>query len=428
MNIHEHEISDGLEDKLKDTSVAFVCDIIDHKDMTEEMNISIASVCERSNQKDLYYLRSILVSAGWNKNDDVFDVADLFAAKDTPVDKPFNYMHNDTDIIGHMISSTAMSEDGTEVTEEPLPEKMDLVTSAVIYKVWSDPDQKARVADLIEQIDSNQLAVSMECVFNNFDYALIGPDGEQKVISRNEDSAFLTKHLRAYGGAGEFQGYKIGRLLRNLYFTGKGLVDRPANPRSVILPKSDPFGPVQSNMVLTAMEVSMPDPQILEELEQAKASVVSLSSENETYKSTIASLTEKISTLENTVASINEEKLTLSQELQKLVSEMKSVSRKSALMNAGADEARASELVVKFSDATDEMFESVVALIVPAPAPAPKPEVEETVEADETVLDTVEDVEPTVTDIDDTVVDKISTASDWISNHILKSTSQKENK
>src|SRR5690606_32975140 len=41
-------------------------------------------------------------------------------------------------------------------------------------------------------------------------------------------------HLRAYGGNGVYEGYRLGRLLRNITFSGKGLVDVPANKRSHI--------------------------------------------------------------------------------------------------------------------------------------------------------------------------------------------------
>ena len=40
---------------------------------------------------------------------------------------------------------------------------------------------------------------------------------ENKVIARDENSAFLTKHLRAYGGTGQYDGYTVGRLLRSIF-------------------------------------------------------------------------------------------------------------------------------------------------------------------------------------------------------------------
>ena len=435
MQVYEAEKLDNLSDALKSVSVAMVCPITSTQLLSgdsEIAGITLASISDRPVQADLYYLNSILVSAGWNKNDDVFDVADLWAARETPVDKPFNYMHDETDIIGHMISSAAMGEDGAIINEVPLPDKMDLVTSAVIYKTWGDPDQSIRVNDLIAKIDEGQLAVSMECVFRNFDYAVVEPDGSQKVIARDENSAFLTKHLRAYGGNGTYEGYKIGRLLRDLYFSGKGLVDKPANPRSVILPKEvNPFKPVDTFSTL-AMEVVMPEDNsvqlaevnaLKEALSTEKATASTLATEVSGHKATITSLETKVNELEATIATISQEKLTLSQEIQKMVSEVKAAARKNALVTAGATEDKATELLSKFADATDEMFDVVVALIV-KPTPVTDTEsVEVEVETETEALETVTEVdEPAVVVVEDSVADKISVASQWLRASVLQST------
>jgi hypothetical protein len=435
MQVYEAEKLDNLSDALKSVSVAMVCPITSTQFLSgdsEIAGITLASISDRPVQADLYYLNSILVSAGWNKNDDVFDVADLWAARETPVDKPFNYMHDETDIIGHMISSAAMGEDGAIINEVPLPEKMDLVTSAVIYKTWGDPDQSSRVNDLIAKIDEGQLAVSMECVFRNFDYAVVEPDGSHKVIARDENSAFLTKHLRAYGGNGTYEGYKIGRLLRDLYFSGKGLVDKPANPRSVILPKEvNPFKPADTFSTL-AMEVVMPEDNsvqlaevnaLKEALSTEKATASTLATEVSGHKATITSLETKVNELEATIATISQEKLTLSQEIQKMVSEVKAAARKNALVTAGATEDKATELLSKFADATDEMFDVVVALIV-KPTPVTDTEsVEVEVETETEALETVTEVdEPAVVVVEDSVADKISVASQWLRSSVLQST------
>src|SRR6185436_8942860 len=53
-------------------------------------------------------------------------------------------------------------------------------------------------------------------------------------------TAYLDKHLRACGGGGKFidpdsgNEMRIGRVLRSITFGGCGLVDHPANKRSVI--------------------------------------------------------------------------------------------------------------------------------------------------------------------------------------------------
>lgn len=439
MKVYEAEKLDNLSDALTCTSVAMICPIthkesIRFEDATEKLllsKVALAYTNDRPIQSDLYYLNSILVSAGWNKNDDVFDVADLWAARETPVDKPFNYMHDETDIIGHMISSAVLGEDGSIINDLPLPEKVDIVTSAVIYKTWGDPTQSSRVNDLIEAIDGGNLAVSMECVFRNFDYAIIEPDGSHKVIARDENSAFLTKHLRAYGGTGSYDGFKVGRLLRDLYFSGKGLVDKPANPRSVILPKEvDPFKPVDT-FSTSAMEVVMPEDNsalllveaevktLKEALTAEKSTASTLATEVDGHKTTISSLEAKINELEVTIATVSQEKLTLSQEIQRMVAEVKSAARKNALVTAGASEDKATELLAKLAEATDEMFEIVVALIVKEPTPVLDTE---SVEVETEALEDVVEVEAPIIEIEDTVSDKISVASEWLRASVLQST------
>jgi hypothetical protein len=429
MDIHEYEQLDGLSDKLKANSVAFVCDVKVVDKVSEPIRMAaIASIHDRPEQKDLYYLNSILVSAGWNKNDDVFSVADLWASRNTPVDKPFNYMHDESDIIGHMIASAACNQNGGLVTEEPLPDQMDLVTCAVIYTTWSDPEQSQKVQSLIQQIEAGELAVSMECVFNNFDYAIVQSDGTQVLVKRCADTAFLTKHLRAYGGTGMYNGLKIGRALTDLTFCGKGLVDKPANPRSLILKKDvNPFSPEVKDFSTVAMEVEMPDEvdktvELQESLNAAKAEV-------DTHKGTISSLEAKIRELETTIATINDERSSLDAQIKSMVAEARQASRKNALLNAGADEAKASELLTKFAEASDEMFEVVVSLVKPVPMATPEAsvtqtetEVEEVVETSTASVEDLDEVEqvdtPAPTVIDDTIKDEVAKAAEWLSTQL----------
>jgi hypothetical protein len=46
----------------------------------------------------------------------------------------------------------------------------------------------------------------------------------------------MTSHLKAYGGSGHYGGERVGRVLKNIIFSGKGLTKKPANPDSRILP------------------------------------------------------------------------------------------------------------------------------------------------------------------------------------------------
>jgi hypothetical protein len=192
---------------------------------------------------DLYHLRAVLCtaggSAGWNKNDDVFDAAETWAARATPLHKPVNYNHAENDVIGHIVASSILS-DGKEWTADTAPsDPFDIVVASVLYRKQEDPDRQKRMDDLIQGIAAGDWFVSMECLLVHFDYAVAMKDGSIKSIARNQQTAFLTKHLRLYGGSGEYNGHKIGRLLRNYVFSGMGMVQTPANDRSIILPAAD---------------------------------------------------------------------------------------------------------------------------------------------------------------------------------------------
>jgi ABC-type phosphate transport system auxiliary subunit len=198
-------------------------------------------------QFDLFYMKSIMATVGWNLNDDVFDIKETWSARKTPEDKPFNLEHNPRKIIGHITGNYTMDCEGKvlddELSIEDLPEKFHLVSAAVVYRFLKskDEDLEKETKELIEAIEAGDYFVSMEALFAGFDYAVITADGSHAVIPRNEDSAFLTKYLRAYGGKGEYEGNKVGRLMRNLVFSGKGLVKSPANPESVTFAKVLPF-------------------------------------------------------------------------------------------------------------------------------------------------------------------------------------------
>jgi hypothetical protein len=241
MEIFDTEISDGLEEQIKASasiayaSLACKCDPDDSKNITVKSSASI-------NDSDLYYVQSILVSSSWNKNDDIFDKAEVWEARKTPEDKPTNLEHDENLIIGHITSNWPIDEQGLPIPENTsiadIPEKFHILTGSVIYRAFTSPDLKSRAEKLIEEIEAGEKYVSMECYFQGFDYGLINKQtGEYKVLSRNNSTAYLTKFLRAYGGSGEHENYKIGRVLRNITFSGKGFVDKPANPDSIIFTK-----------------------------------------------------------------------------------------------------------------------------------------------------------------------------------------------
>jgi hypothetical protein len=243
MQIFQQEYDDGLSDIIRaNASITYACvaEPCTNQGIVNSLK-HIKSIASLSDQ-DLYYVQSILVTSNWNKNDDIFDTKEVWLARNTPEDKPTNLEHDEATIIGHITSNWPITEDGILIDEntpvENLPEKFHILTGSVIYRAYSKPELKERSEKLIAEIEDGTKYVSMECLFKGFDYGLLNKStGEYKILSRNNDTAYLTKYLRAYGGLGEHQDYKIGRVLKNITFSGKGFVNKPANPESIIFTK-----------------------------------------------------------------------------------------------------------------------------------------------------------------------------------------------
>ncbi len=191
-------------------------------------------------QRDLLYFKDIFVSQGWNLNDDIFLQEELIKSWDTVTFKPVDWEHDRDRIIGVIYDSYITSKDGEKIPSDALAElkddqEIDIATESVIYK-WLFPEEAALVkasAD-IESDGFNQYAVSMECFFKRYDYGILEGD-ITKIVERNEETAFLDQYLRACGGKGIFSGKKIGRVLRDIVFGGKGIVKNPANIESIIM-------------------------------------------------------------------------------------------------------------------------------------------------------------------------------------------------
>lgn len=238
MQLFQQEYDDGIAERImgnKSLSFASVVEPLCVDSISKQMK-ALASIKDT----DMYYVQSILVSSNWNKNDDIFEPAEIWKAKETPEHKPTNLNHDEKIIVGHIISNYPITEDGILIDKntpvENLPKNFHILTGSVIYKAYTDPALKDRTRELIASIEEGTKYVSMECYFDNFDYGITDPaTGSYKVVARDDSSAYLTKYLRAYGGTGEKDNYKIGRVLRNITFSGKGYVDKPANVNSIIL-------------------------------------------------------------------------------------------------------------------------------------------------------------------------------------------------
>tara|TARA_Y100001938_G_scaffold142324_1_gene213354 strand:+ start:3562 stop:5064 length:1503 start_codon:yes stop_codon:yes gene_type:complete len=416
IKIYQKEINDGIGELVKSTaSVAYCSPATVHKNSVEAAKEVISKNCnedvldkvvaENKNQIDLYYLESVLVSTGWNKNDDVFLSEATWAARNTPEDKQFNFMHDENDIIGHITGSYVLTKDGKAVADDDAtrPDEFDIVTQAVLYNSWTDEENRERMQKIISEIEDDKWYVSMECLFAGFNYAVINDKGEAKILARDEESSFLTKHLRAYGGTGEYEGYKIGRALANISFSGKGLVSKPANSRSIILKRdqkssaSVKFNLKESDPQLSIGELNMSDTTLLEKqlaevqtqlseakteneaikakIEEAKdkefaSTIEAFEKDAEESKATIDELNETVKSTQAKIAELEDALQTSQTELAEAMKDMEEMKkkekmekRKAALVEAGISEEDVEESLASFDALADEAFESVVALM-----------------------------------------------------------------
>lgn len=284
MQIYQAEIDAGLQDQILNSKISIACDLFTKSDYVagSSQDILLQSIAKANpNQRDLFYKHSILASVGWNDNDDVFDKLETWNARNSPVDKQMNFMHNELEIIGHSTQSLVYGVDGNLILDDTpidkLPDKFDVVTEFVLYQMWDNAERQAQINKLIAEIDEGKWFVSMECRFPNFDYAIIDVDKQHKTVARNAQTAFLTKHLRAFGGTGEYEGRRIGRLIRNFFFSGQGIVDKPANRRSIIFNNAIVFNS-KGNLVITKGNNKMEE-QLQKQVAELKAQLDAVNAE-----------------------------------------------------------------------------------------------------------------------------------------------------
>lgn len=404
--VYTKEIEAGIAELIRNDNTLAMASTVKVGQPTD-LERAIANLELKNNtQPDLFYFESILVSTGWNKNDDVFSKAELLQAKDTPVDKKINLMHNEADIIGHMVTSAIYSGDmrvPDNVDLNSIPDDIDIVVGGVLYKIWENPDLQARMNKMLGDIGAGLWYVSMECVFPDFDYAIQTPTGEHKTIARTEETSFLTAFLRKYGGEGYYEGYKIGRLLKNLIFTGKGIVDNPANPKSFItkteisqflgtaasikiLPEKvmitqevydeaqKKIGQLEKSLASEQEVVKAKDEAIKAKDESAKAEKAKLESDLAIAKEIVTANEAKIKKYEEDLAKANEALNLAAEEAAKAMKAEKKAKRMAQMASVEVDSAKAEELVEKFLDSSDELFDSLVKAF-PAKATQTKEEI-----------------------------------------------------
>ncbi|NDG31511.1 hypothetical protein EB118_15760 [bacterium] len=329
---------------------------------------------------------------------------------------------------------------------------------------------------IINEIEQGKWFVSMECLFAGFDYALIDQQGNPKVIARNEQSSFLTKHLRAYGGTGEYEGYKVGRSLRDISFSGKGLVSKPANPRSIILDSSRAFLVNKQDDVILNIpkgEIQMSDTNLEQIVNETPSELTSANTINEVVSTTVeevtpnyaetisaleASLTEKTEAFkaleetlkanETVIKELQDALAAKDAEMMDMKKKEKNRTRKDKLMASGFEESEADESLSLYENLDDNAFEAIVAMYKKKMAKMDKKsefkeditedeknestnpkaavvasEVEKTEEVTETLFDGVNSTEAALvdaSDINDELQATRASVAQWLTENVLR--------
>ena len=465
--MHIYNAEKDLEHLITNNKIIASCQL-SPVEMTEEDKKILFKAIASEYDRDLYPVSTILVSTGKNKNDDIFLADELVAARCTPEHKPLNKEHKARAIVGHITKSEIVDDSLNVISEDDEDKKSEcsILAEGVIYKHLgnADAELQAETEEFIDELEEGQWFVSMETLFDNFDYGIEHPTLGNAIIARNEQTSFLTRHLRSYGGTGEYEGLKIGRVLRNLTFSAEGFVKNPANPKSLVLNNKsfaakaatmEDLG-LNTNLILGENTMSEDIQKKLDEANAeinglreklAKADVESYITKIADLESTVAKLTEdvadrdsKINTLETKVKDAVDEVTTASENVEKLnkqlveatkqletaAAEQKRADRISIMVDANIDKAEAEALVDKFSNVNDEQFADIVELKKSQTAETVEPEVEadEDVEG-ESAAETVEVVEPKgevslATASSDPTSDVVAALSNFLSQKLAK--------
>lgn len=212
---------------------------------TEDLKKAVANVIDlpKSGEKqpDLLYFSAIFVSAGTNLNGAHFLPSELVKAEDTIISKALDVEHKEEEIIGHIYDRAFINAEGEKLDVEELAGKeagsldqentdIHVVIAGVVYK--------NRFPNLAKEVSSKKWKVSMECYYGNYDVKIgdvIMTRREAETMGLGEDDSLFGKLAKIVKKGKEIAKGKLERVLRDVVFSGCGVVKNPANPPSVIL-------------------------------------------------------------------------------------------------------------------------------------------------------------------------------------------------
>jgi hypothetical protein len=203
-----------------------------------------------NDQADLLFMSAILVSTGTNKNGATFLGSELIKARGTIALKPLDIEHEEDKIIGHICSSTYFDHDGNILDDEQLfaslaSENAPKVSAAVDELDSMDMDvgivavvYKDRFKQIAEELELGKWKVSMECYYDEFDLKVGNSIIPKSAVHAHENTINqlqLQDAVRLTIAGKDSGTHKVSRVLRGIRFCGCGIVENPANPRSLVL-------------------------------------------------------------------------------------------------------------------------------------------------------------------------------------------------
>jgi hypothetical protein len=195
---------------------------------------------ENKKQPDLQYFSAIFVSSGENLNHAYFLGSELLAAEGTIINKALDVEHSEDEIIGHIYERAFMDKEGNSLDIIELAsrevasldgQEMHIAIAGIIYK--------NRFPNIAQEVAAGKWKVSMECYYQNYDVKIgdlmLTPKEAETLGLASADDKILGRSAKVLRAGKEIAEGKIARVLRDICFSGCGIVKNPANPPSVIL-------------------------------------------------------------------------------------------------------------------------------------------------------------------------------------------------
>ena len=206
---------------------------------TNELKEIAASVVNFPEHKtpDLLFFSGIFVSSGENLNHAYFMPSELIKAAPTIDHKALDIEHQEDQIVGHIYDSKFVDKAGdlldlNEIVNVDMDElnKMDIdvMIAGILYK--------SRFPELAKEVTEGKWKLSMETYFQDYDVKI----GDVVMSRREAESLGFASEIigmlaKILKNGKEIAKGEVSRVLRDLLFSGCGVVKHPANPRSIIL-------------------------------------------------------------------------------------------------------------------------------------------------------------------------------------------------